>query len=195
MAILSSRSLVLRAPRGFATDPRFSRDAPLPEPEEPGEAAPDPLEEAFARGLADGAALAQAQHETELADLRARYSALSASFADLACDEREALRERLRETVVALCEATVVPLALDPQLLAGRIERAAAMLQRAQDERRVRLHPDDLDAVRLLVPPQLTLEPDPALARGELRIETAEGGIEDGPDTWRDAIREALGQC
>lgn len=187
----------MRAPRGFSADARFGRQVQVEAPEEVPEAEPepDPLEEAFARGVTEGAARALAEHETALADLRARYAGLASGFTELAHDEGELLRERLRDTVIALCEASIAPLALDPGLLARRIERAAAMLQRAQDERRIRLHPDDLERVRALVPDHLTLDPDPALERGALRIETGEGGIEDGPDSWRQAIREALGQC
>ena len=37
--------------------------------------------------------------------------------------------------------------------------------------------------------------PDPALARGALRVEAANGGVEDGPAQWRAAITEAFEQC
>ena len=105
------------------------------------------------------------------------------------------LRERLRETVVALCEDAVLPLALDIEGLGRRVEAAAALLQRKTDERIVRLHPSDHALVLPLVDPALTLVPDPAIERGSLRIDTDDGGVEDGPAQWRQAVAEALAQC
>ncbi len=96
---------------------------------------------------------------------------------------------------MALCEATLVPFALDPDALVQRVERALAMLARADDERVIRLNPDDL----ALVSPRLSdgwkVVPDPALDRGALRIEAQSGGIEDGPAQWRRALAEAFHAC
>jgi flagellar assembly protein FliH len=76
-----------------------------------------------------------------------------------------------------------------------RIERAVALFARTEDERVIRLHPDDI----ALLAPRFTADwqvvPDAALERGSLRVETASGGIEDGPELWRRAIAEALHQC
>ena len=198
---MSSRALVARlggvAPAGFAPDRRFVPGAPRPEPEPLAAPAPepDPLAEAFDRGVAEGEAAAAARFAAQRADLEARYAGLARAFAELAAGEGDLLRARLTELVAQLCEGTLAPLALDRAALAARVERAAALLQRAADQRRVRLHPDDADLVRPLVSAGLELVPDPALARGALRIETEEGGIEDGPEAWRLAVREALGLC
>ncbi len=86
-------------------------------------------------------------------------------------------------------------MALDPAALAARVERAAAMLARADDERLLRLHPDDLALVAARLPEGLEALPDPALERGALRIESTAGGVEDGPSHWRRAIAEALAGC
>lgn len=182
---------LMRARGGFARDPRFlALPAPVEIIDEP-EA--DRVEEAFTRGFAEGArqaglAAAEAQRE------RDRHSAaIELAFARFDDDSAAALRERLRETVIALCEATVLPLVLDPVGLAARIERAGAMLRRAQDERRVLLHPDDLALVRHRLPPEMILEGDLSVERGGLRIETPDGGIEDGPGQWRRLLNEAFG--
>jgi flagellar assembly protein FliH len=45
------------------------------------------------------------------------------------------------------------------------------------------------------LPASLTVEADPSVERGGLRIETTDGGIEDGPSHWRRALAEAFGQC
>ena len=105
------------------------------------------------------------------------------------------LRQRLIATVSALCEAALAPLAIDPDTLADRAARAAAMLARADDERVLRLHPDDIKLVGKRLPEGLDVLPDPALERGALRVETQNGGVEDGPAHWRAAIAEALASC
>jgi flagellar assembly protein FliH len=88
-----------------------------------------------------------------------------------------------------------VPFALDIDALTARVERAVAMLARADDERVIRLHPDDLKLVAGKLDQQWAVLPDPALARGELRVETANGGVEDGPAQWRRALAEAFEAC
>ena len=86
---------------------------------------------------------------------------------------------------------------LDGQQLGkpGTPERAAAMLARADDDRVLRLHPEDIRLIGKRLPEGLEVVPDPALERGALRVETASGGVEDGPSHWRRAIAEALSQC
>jgi flagellar assembly protein FliH len=193
---MSSRALLALAPAGFAADSRFGRGAPSPagntSAQEP---LPDPLEEAFARGAEEGEARARAAYEIKLAELEARYAGLGCELAEQAIDEGDRLRSMLRETVAALCEQAVAPFALDHELLARRVEKAASMLMRAADERRIRLNPADKEAIEGLVAPGLVLEEDPSLSPGCIRIETEDGGIEDGPPSWADAIRSAVGQC
>ena len=69
------------------------------------------------------------------------------------------------------------------------------MLARADDERLIRLHPDDIALLSPRFAADWQVAPDPALERGALRVETPNGGVEDGPDLWRRAIAEALHQC
>lgn len=183
---------------GFAGDARFagagtpSRPAPEPEPEHEPE---DPLEIAFARGYEEGAAQAEALARARQAEDAAAREGLVLAFARLDHALEEELRLRLRDTVAALCEAAIAPYALDEAALLSRIERAAAMLARADDERTIRLHPEDLKLVSPRLSADWRVEPDPALERGALRVEGAQGGVEDGPSQWRRAIAEALHQC
>ena len=178
---------------GFAADRRFSKAAlPLPSPVAP---AADPVASAWAEGYAEGAATAEAQAQA-LADRHAAsLGRIDLAFARLDTEHEEALRQRLHETVTALCEAAIAPLALDAEALARRAARAAAMLARADDCRTLRLHPDDIALIAARLPEGLVVEPDPALARGALRMETQAGGIEDGPGQWHRAIAEALARC
>jgi flagellar assembly protein FliH len=69
------------------------------------------------------------------------------------------------------------------------------MLRRTQDERRVLLNPEDLALVEGRLPPGLAVEPDASVERGGLRIETEDGGIEDGPSQWRRILAEAFRAC
>ncbi|MCB2060607.1 MAG: FliH/SctL family protein [Novosphingobium sp.] len=182
---------------GFRQDARFARASEardhalrdqLDEPE-------DPISTAFAEGFAAGAAEAQAMAAREaLADAEAR-EALEISFSRLNTQLEEELRLKLRDTVATLCELTIAPLALDEDTLIRRIETAAAMFRRADDERVIRLHPDDLKLVSPRLAQDWHVVPDPTLERGGLRVECATGGVEDGPDVWRRAIAEALHQC
>lgn len=180
----------LGAGAGFCSDPRFSLV-----PVAPAADLADPVAEAWAEGHAAGLAEAQAEAAAvRTAEEEARRQ-IELALARLDAEQQEALHQRLIETVAALCNAALAPLAIDPELLAERAARAAAMLARADDHAVLRLHPDDLKLVAKRLPGDLAVEPDPALERGNLRLDGQTGGVEDGPAQWRRAIAEALGQC
>lgn len=175
---------------GFACDPRFV-EVSVPPPEPTG----DPVAEAWAEGHAAGLAEAQAEAAVRRKEEQKARHQIELALARLDADQQEDLRQRLIETVTALCNGALAPLAIDPALLAERAARAAAMLARADDNAVLRLHPDDLALVKRHLPKGLATEPDPALERGNLRLEGSAGGIEDGPAQWRRALAEALGPC
>ncbi|MEZ5743504.1 MAG: FliH/SctL family protein [Sphingomonadaceae bacterium] len=156
---------------------------------------PDPVAAAYEQGFAEGAQQAREEAAALAEAEAAAREALGLSFARIDKAMEEELRVRLRETVAALCETAIAPLAIDGAALADRVARAAAMLARADDERVIRLNPDDLAIVSASLKSDWTVEPDPALERGTVRIEGANGGVEDGPATWRRAIAEAIGEC
>ena len=184
----------LAGPSGFASDPRFSGAAIAAPP--PPEAEPeDPLALAWAEGYQAGVSEARREAELLAAQADAARAQIELSLARLDAEMAEALRQKLYVTVEALCEAAIEPLMLDKAALAARVERAAGMLARADDERVLRLHPEDLKLVGKRLPEGLDVQADPALERGALRVETVNGGVEDGPGHWRRAIAEALGQC
>lgn len=184
---------IMRARGAFSRDPRFSSllaNAPAN-----GAAEPDPLAEAYARGFADGAAQARDEALHAERERDAARTAIELAFARFDEESAADLAERLRQTVHALCEEAILPLALDSRNLAARIEAAVAMLRRSRDERRVLLNPADLLLVERHLPDGLEVEADAGIERGALRIETADGGIEDGPSQWRRILAEAFRAC
>lgn len=187
--------VALSAPSGFRPDARFSRDSASPA-EQPAESVEeDAFKEAFAKGFEAGIADEHARAaQAAAAESQARQK-LALSFARIDKQQEELLRLRLRDTVAALCEAAILPLALDQDGLVKRIDKAVSMLTRADDKTVIRLHPDDIQMVSPQLQADWTVEPDPTLERGSLRVECASGGVEDGPATWRRAIAEALHQC
>ena len=176
---------------GFQPDPRFCTDLHTAAPPDP----VDPVAQAWDEGYAAGSAEAAASAIAEAEENARAQAAITLSFARLDAQLAEDLRQKLFITVESLCEAAIAPLALDKAALTARVERAASMLARADDERVLRLHPDDFKLVARHLPAGLEVLPDPALERGAIRIETAAGGVEDGPENWRRAIAEALGEC
>ncbi|NOW47572.1 flagellar assembly protein FliH [Novosphingobium sp. SG751A] len=166
---------------------------PVMVPEFPAE--PDPMEEARADAYAQG--WADAQEAAEMAAVQADKTRgrMETVIHRLDGELAEQFRQRLMETVIALCESCLAPLALDKDALLRRVERAAAMFSRADDERLIRLHPDDLAAVQARLPEDWNVQADPTMERGAIRVESGggeDGGAEDGPRQWRRAIAEAL---
>lgn len=180
------------ASEGFRIDPRFGV---LEAPDTREEHEDDPItlarSEGYAQGVADTRAQAAEQGEAD----NAAREALMLSFVRIDHEHEEDLRTRLRDTVIALCEATLAPAAIDPEALSARVARATAMLARADDERVIRLNPADIPLVSPRLAADWNLDADPALERGAVRVEAANGGIEDGPAQWRRALAEALAQC
>lgn len=159
------------------------------------EEASDPIAIAYSDGFAAGHDQARQEAEAQAMVDQAALRHFSLSFSKLDADLAEALRDKMHQTVTALCESVLHPLALDAGALARRVETAVAMFVRADDDRVIRLHPDDITLLAAKLPPDWTFVPDPSLDRGALRVETSSGGIEDGPVQWRAAITEALRLC
>lgn len=181
---------------GFRHDSRFALTAPARTPAQPAAAEPaDPVALAWAEGYAKGVEDAEAHAMATMAAEAEARTALEFAFTRFDAEMAETLRQRLQDTVIALCEATLVPYALDVAALTERVQRAVAMLSRADDDRVIRLHPEDLALVAKRLPKDWKITPDAALERGALRVETQNGGVEDGPAQWRRALAEAFHAC
>ena len=183
----------LAASTGFRSDARY---AAVPDRAPPSEAhSDDPIAAARQEGFLAGYEQAQAEAAQQAQIEAESRAALTLNFSRFDRELEDVLRQRLRDTVAALCEQALAPLALDQDALMRRIEAAVAMFVRADDERVIRLHPEDITMVSAQLPEDWQVVADPALERGGLRVESANGGVEDGPTQWRAAIAEALHQC
>ncbi|KZX89942.1 hypothetical protein A3726_07535 [Erythrobacter sp. HI0037] len=176
----------------FSRDTRYTAQPVGAAPAAPVE---DPAEKAYRAGYEDGQVSARADFEAALQAERAARGAIELAFARFDVDSERHLRERILASVHALCEEAVLPLALDADGLARRVDAAAAMLQRKHDQRIVHIHPDDLELVRSSVTGDLELVADASVERGGLRVETDDGGVEDGPQQWRRALAEIFDTC
>ena len=185
----------LRERRGFTRNVALHADHVPTQSASAASVRVDPVADAHARGREEGRSEALAEIAAQRAEEDAAREAIPLAFARFDEESAKQLRERLHQTVLALCEDAVLPLALDTEGLARRVEAAATLLQRKTDERVIHLHPTDHALILPQVDPSLTLVPDPAIERGALRIDTDDGGVEDGPAQWRQAIAEALAQC
>jgi len=159
---------------------------------DPAAPVPDPGGDAIARAFADGQAAGRAAAEAEAETAAARQRALRMAFRTLDQTARDVLADDLAETVIALCEAALADCAVDRDALITRCHAAAQRIGGAPEVLTLHLHPDDIAA---LDPDALTgwkVMPDPALERGAVRIEGADGAVIDGPAEWRRAIAAAV---
>ncbi|WP_420381490.1 FliH/SctL family protein [Novosphingobium sp.] len=173
----------------------FSRDARftpiLIEPATPF----DPVADAFARGYSQGAQDGTTAAQANMASNDAARHRIETALSHMDTSQTEAFAARLKDTVLALCSAVLGEAAIAPANLAARVEVAAALFNRATDDRVIRMHPEDLALVHGRLPETWHCEPDPAAERGTVRIETATGGVEDGPAQWRAALDDAIRSC
>jgi flagellar assembly protein FliH len=151
---------------------------------------PEPLqmaEDPYARGLADGQQIAEAAFSIE----RKRLQALLAS-ADALRPEDNAEIGFLLDNIVRTVVAKIIgDLPIDAPFLQQQITAATLVLTEADENRTLRLHPEDL-ALLAGVDLPLASGPDPQLARGAVRIECSDGWIEHGPSFALDRLNQAL---
>lgn len=181
---------------GSPFDPKHSQPtpepAPAPEPETIQSAGVSPEEEAYLRGYAEGHAEAKRVADAALAQERARFRDLRMAFRALDAAGIDALAQDLNATVLALCENVLGEYALDAEALQARCEVAAKRIGPGPRGLTLHLHPDTLARLEEETLPGWTLEVDPTLGVGALRLTNGEGAVRDGPEEWMRAIAEAL---
>lgn len=163
--------------------------APSPPDEVP---QPDPQVEAVRLAYARGEAAGRAAAEIDAQENAARQRALRLTFRALDEAALAVLAEDLAATVMALTEGVLGEAAVDRDGLLGRCEAAARRIGGATETLALHLHPAD---IAMIGPDALAgwgVVPDPAIARGALRIEGPDGAVSDGPEEWRRAIAAAV---
>lgn len=173
------------APPGAQTAAMRAANSVAPEPEV------DPVEEArmeaFAQGFDEGC---RVTGEAMDADTTARHR-LAEAMELLTPAPSGMLSTMLSATVVRLVEQIVGEVEIDIERLLQRCDAVAAFIDDNDAKSALHLHPEDIAlvegeniAVRLV--------PDAAMHRGCVRLETADGWVEDGPDVRLSRLREML---
>ena len=181
---------LLGAPAQFREALAFGEMEPsAPPPHQP---QPDLAAAALARAFADGETAGRTAAMAEAEASAARQRALRLAFRSLDEVAAQVLSDDLAATVLALCDATLADCAIDRAALLARCHVAAKRIGGAAETLVLHLHPDD---AAMLGPDAVSgwqMTADPALERGTVLIEGADGVVSDGPSEWRRAIAAGL---
>jgi flagellar assembly protein FliH len=151
----------------------------------------DPVEQAradaFAEGFDAGMRIA-GENQTADEDTRGR---LATALEQIAPASNGALSALLSAAVLRLVTQIVGEVEIDADLLARRVEAVAAFIEEEQGRTGLRVNPDDL---ALLEDHEfgLPLTPDASVSRGGVRLDTADGWIEDGLDVQLSRLKAML---
>lgn len=151
----------------------------------------DPVEQAsrdgFVAGFHEGERLAR---ETLAADDTARRE-LAAAIAQVSGAGEGALAALIGQAVLRLVNQIVGEVAVDEAMLAERCAAVAACIDPDDGKSVLEVNPDDLPLIEAEGMP-VALVANPALSRGSVRLATAEGWIEDGPDVRLDRLKALM---
>lgn len=166
--------------QGYRSPPRDEPDRPL-----------DPLDQiradAFAQGFDEGVRVAT---ESLSEDANAREAMLHA-LEQLAPASNGALSAMLTTAVMRLASQIVGEAQIDADLLRQRCETVAAFVQDEQSRSGLHIHPDDIPLVEGCAL-GVKLVPDDNMARGNIRLDTVDGWVEDGPDIQLSRLKAIL---
>lgn len=152
-------------------------------------AAPEPADDPFARGLAEGQRIAEAAHQVE----REQYLAIITALQQVQDEPSEELAQLIAETVERLVRQIVINAPIDAAWLKQQAEVASAMVAEADKARTLWLNPADA-ALLYDSDLKLPIEVDAKMMRGTVRIESSAGWIEHGRAVYLDELRAALGK-
>ncbi|UZW55039.1 flagellar biosynthesis protein [Sphingobium sp. JS3065] len=143
--------------------------------------------EAFAMGFDEGSRVTA---EANAADGEARQR-LAEALELLAPAPSGMLSTMLSATVVRLVEQIVGEVEIDIERLVQRCDSVAAFIEENDAKGALHLHPGDIE---LLQGEEIgvKLVADQAMQRGCVRLETADGWVEDGPDVRLSRLRSLL---
>ncbi len=147
----------------------------------PAEPAVDPIEEAareaFLQGFQEGERLAR---EAAAADNEAR-TLLAQAVQQIAQSGEGTLAAMLSQAVVRLVHQIMGEVAVDEAVLKDRCAAVAACIDSDESRAVLEVNPEDLHLLEEEAS-GVTLAANPDLPRGSVRLATADGWVEDGPD-------------
>ena len=143
--------------------------------------------EAFAQGFDEGCRVIG---DSQAAEAEAR-NRLAEALELLAPAPSGMLSTMLSATVVRLVEQIVGEVEIDIERLLQRCDTVAAFIEENDQKGALHLHPED---IALLEGEEIgvRLVADAAMHRGCVRLETADGWVEDGPDVRLSRLRALL---
>ncbi len=151
----------------------------------------DPVEqakaEAFAQGFDEGMRVAIEGFSVD-EEMKAR---LAIALEHIAPAANGALSSLLSAAVLRLVTQIVGEVSVDADLLARRVEGVCRFIEEGQSRNSLHLHPEDI-AMLGQRDFGFPLTPDDGLSRGSVRLETADGWIEDGPDMQISRLKALL---
>ena len=156
-------------------------------PAEPVDALEEARVEAFTMGFEEGCRITG---EAQAGEIEAQ-GRLAEALEMLAPAPSGMLSTMLSATVVRLVEQIVGEVEIDMERLVQRCDTVAAFIESNQDRSALHVHPDDAELLKdevIGVP----LIADKAMQRGCVRLETADGWVEDGPDVRLSRLRALL---
>lgn len=148
-------------------------------------------DEGYAAGRAEGLTSARQETDARLARLDALYASAARPLAAI----DEATEQELARLAMAVARRVVAhELKSTPELVVQVIRQAAGALPSATRELRVRLHPDDVALLREreMVETDWQLVADPALARGDCRLESEKSRLDARLETRLAAVIDAV---
>lgn len=142
----------------------------------------------FAQGFEEGQ---RAARETFIAE-RAALQRLVESANALQAEPSEELAMLIGETVYRLLTDIVGQAEIDRDGLMRRAEACTALIAECDNARTLHVNPADLPLLEGMQT-SLSIAGDPALSRGDIRIDCSAGWIEHGTSLYLDALRSELG--
>lgn len=133
--------------------------------------------EAFAQGFDEGVRTARAELESD----RAAHLRLALALEQLQPQSSGALSALLSTAVLRLVRQIAGEVAVDAELLEKRCLAIAECIEAEVGQPALYMHPDDIALMRERDLP-VRLAPDEEMLRGSVRLETADGWVEDGPE-------------
>ncbi|MBB5984290.1 flagellar biosynthesis protein [Sphingobium lignivorans] len=151
----------------------------------------DPIEEASREGFLQGFQEGERLTREALEQDNAARAELASALRLLAGSGEGALATMLSHAVIRLVAQIVGEVPVDADVLQARCEAVAACIDGDDARAVLEVNPEDLPLLDM-EQTGVALAANPALPRGSVRLATADGWVEDGPDVRLDRLRALM---